>query len=105
MRPVPDDAPAGNELALDGIRVKAYLSRRGRHRHVAFEPRELHAEALGPVFDQVIAWGGALRLLGVKRGVPRPRIPRENLIRCSRSGATRGASPVGSEVWDKRVGS
>jgi aquaporin Z len=47
----------------------------------------------------------AREILEGMRSVPRPRIPRENLIKCFRSGATRGASPVGSEAWDKRVGS
>ena len=33
----------------------------------AFKPREFHEQALGQVFDQVIAWGGALRSLREKR--------------------------------------
>jgi hypothetical protein len=31
-----------------------------------FKSREFHEKALGQVFDQVIAWGGALRTLPEK---------------------------------------
>jgi hypothetical protein len=31
-----------------------------------FKPRDFHAKVLGQVFDQVIAWGGALQTLREK---------------------------------------
>ena len=32
-----------------------------------FKPREFHEKTLGQVFDQVIAWGGALQALRHQR--------------------------------------
>ena len=56
------------EVQVATVRNQVMLSLRDDfENYSAFKPREFHEQALGQVFDQVIAWGGALRSLREKR--------------------------------------
>jgi NAD(P)H-dependent FMN reductase len=55
------------ELQVATVRAQVMLSLRDDFENYStFKSREFHDEALGPVFDQVIAWSGALRALREK---------------------------------------
>jgi NAD(P)H-dependent FMN reductase len=57
------------EVQVATVRNQVMLSLRDDfENYSAFKPREFHEKALSQVFDQVIAWGGALRELREKRG-------------------------------------
>jgi NAD(P)H-dependent FMN reductase len=50
------------EVKVATVRNQVMLSLRDDfENYTAFKPREFHEKALGEVFDQVIAWGGALK--------------------------------------------
>jgi NAD(P)H-dependent FMN reductase len=56
------------EVQVATVRNQVMLSLRDDfENYSAFKPREFHEQALSQVFDQVIAWGGALRSLREKR--------------------------------------
>ena len=49
------------EVQIATVRAQVMLSLRDDFENYSvFKPREFHAKTLGQVFDQVIAWGGAL---------------------------------------------
>ncbi len=55
------------EVQVATVRNQVMLSLRDDFEYyTVFKPREFHEKALGQVFDQVIAWGGALRTLREK---------------------------------------
>ena len=55
------------EVQVATVRNQVMLSLRDDFaNYSAFQPREFHEKPLGQVFDQVIAWGGALRSLREK---------------------------------------
>lgn len=55
------------EMLVATVRNQVMLSLRDDFENYSvFTPREFHEKALGQVFDQVIAWGGALRDLREK---------------------------------------
>lgn len=50
------------ELQVATVRGQALLSLRDDfENYSAFKPREFQEQSLGPIFDQVVAWAGALR--------------------------------------------
>jgi NAD(P)H-dependent FMN reductase len=56
------------EVQVATVRAQVMLSLRDDFENYSvFKPREFHEKTLGQVFDQVIAWGGALRALRGKR--------------------------------------
>jgi NAD(P)H-dependent FMN reductase len=56
------------EVQIATVRNQVMLSLRDDFENYStFKPREFHEKALGQVFDQVIAWGGALRTIRDKR--------------------------------------
>ncbi len=56
------------EVQIATVRNQVMLSLRDDFENYSvFKPREFHEKTLGGVFDQVIAWGGALRALREKR--------------------------------------
>lgn len=57
------------EVQVATVRNQVMLSlREDFEDYSVFKPRPFHEKTLGQVFDQVIAWGGALKALRVKRG-------------------------------------
>jgi NAD(P)H-dependent FMN reductase len=55
------------EVQIATVRNQVMLSLRDDFENYSvFKPRDFHAKALGQVFDQVIAWGGALQTLREK---------------------------------------
>ena len=55
------------EVQVATVRNQVMLSLRDDfENYSAFKPREFHEKALGQVFDQVIAWGGAMKALREK---------------------------------------
>jgi NAD(P)H-dependent FMN reductase len=55
------------EVQVATVRNQVMLSLRDDFENYSvFKPRDFHQQALGQVFDQVIAWGGALRNLREK---------------------------------------
>jgi NAD(P)H-dependent FMN reductase len=55
------------EVQVATVRNQVMLSlREDFENYSAFKPREFHEKTLGQVFDQVIAWGGALKDLRAK---------------------------------------
>jgi NAD(P)H-dependent FMN reductase len=55
------------EVQVATVRNQVMLSLRDDFENFSvFKPREFHEKTLGPVFDQVIAWGGALKTLREK---------------------------------------
>ena len=56
------------EVQVATVRNQVMLSLRDDFENYStFKPREFHEKTVGQVFDQVIAWGGALRPLREKR--------------------------------------
>ena len=56
------------EVQVATVRNQVMLSLRDDFENYSvFKPREFHEKAVGQVFDQVIAWGGALKGLREKR--------------------------------------
>jgi hypothetical protein len=56
------------EVQVATVRAQVMLSLHDDfENYTVFKPRAFHEKALGQVFDQVIAWGGALRPLRQKR--------------------------------------
>jgi NAD(P)H-dependent FMN reductase len=56
------------EVQVATVRNQVMLSLRDDFENYSvFKPREFHEKTLGQVFDQVIAWGRALRALRGKR--------------------------------------
>jgi NAD(P)H-dependent FMN reductase len=52
------------EVQVATVRAQVMLSLRDDFENYSdFKPREFHEKALGQVFDQVIAWGGAMKTL------------------------------------------
>ena len=57
------------EVQVATVRNQVMLSLRDDFENYSvFKPREFHEKTLDQVFDQVIAWGGALRTLRGTRG-------------------------------------
>jgi NAD(P)H-dependent FMN reductase len=55
------------EVQIATVRNQVMLSLRDDFENYSvFKPREFHEKALGQVFDQVIAWGGAMKTLREK---------------------------------------